>query len=43
MAPSPERVAILLPLGIAVSITFCTVIIHALAMMAAPASFSGGT
>ena len=33
MAPSPERVAILLPLGIAVSITFCTVIIHALAMM----------
>ena len=33
MAPSPERVAILLPLGIAVSITFCTVIIQALAMM----------
>ena len=33
MAPSPDRVAILLPLGIAVSITFCTVIIQALTMM----------
>ena len=33
MEPSPDRVAILLPLGIAVSITFCTVIVHALAMM----------
>jgi hypothetical protein len=33
MEPSPDRVAILLPLGIAVSITFCTVIIQALAMM----------
>jgi hypothetical protein len=33
MEPSPDRIAILLPLGIAVSITFCTVIIHALAMM----------
>ena len=31
MEPSPDRIAILLPLGIAVSITFCTVIIHALA------------
>jgi len=33
MAPSPDRIAILLPLGIAVLITFGTVIIHALAMM----------
>jgi hypothetical protein len=33
MAPSPDRVAILLPLGVAVAITFCTVVIHALAMM----------
>jgi hypothetical protein len=33
MAPSPDRVAILLPLGVAVAITFCTVIIQALAMM----------
>jgi hypothetical protein len=33
MELSPDRVAILLPLGIAVSITFCTVIIQALAMM----------
>src|SRR5262245_14311450 len=33
MEPSPERVAILLPLGIAVLITFCTVIIQALTMM----------
>jgi len=33
MEPSPDRVAILLPLGVAVAITFCTVIIHALAMM----------
>jgi hypothetical protein len=33
MEPSPDRVAILLPLGIAVSITFCTVIIQALIMM----------
>ncbi len=33
MEPSPDRVAILLPLGIAVSVTFCTVIIHALVMM----------
>lgn len=33
MAPSPDRVAILLPLGVAVTLTFCTVIIHALAIM----------
>ena len=33
MEPSPDRVAILLPLGIAVSVTFCTVIIQALTMM----------
>src|SRR5262249_62317116 len=33
MEPSPDRIAILLPLGIAMSITFRTVVIHALAMM----------
>ena len=33
MEPSPDRIAILLPLGIAMSITFCTVIINALVMM----------
>ena len=33
MEPSPDRIAILLPLGIGVSITFCTVIIQALTMM----------
>jgi hypothetical protein len=33
MEPSPDRIAILLPLGVAVAITFCTVIIQALAMM----------
>ena len=33
MEPSPDRVAILLPLGVAVTLTFCTVIIHALALM----------
>ena len=33
MEPSPDRVAILLPLGVAVAITFCTVIIQGLAMM----------
>lgn len=33
MEPSPDRVAILLPLGVAVAITFCTVIIQALTMM----------
>ena len=33
MEPSPDRVAILLPLGIAVLITFCTVIIQAITMM----------
>jgi len=33
MPPSPDRVAILLPLGLAVTLTFCTVVIHALAMM----------
>ena len=33
MEPSPDRIAILLPVGIAMSITFCTVIINALAMM----------
>lgn len=33
MAPSPDRLAILLPLGMAVAITFCTVVIHALVMM----------
>ena len=33
MTSSPDRVAILLPLGVAVTLTFCTVIIHALALM----------
>jgi hypothetical protein len=33
MAPSPDRVAILLPLGVAVTMTFSTVIIQALALM----------
>ena len=33
MAPSPDRVAILLPLGVAVTMTFSTVIIHALLLM----------
>jgi hypothetical protein len=33
MAPSPDSVAILLPLGVAVTLTFCTVIIHALVLM----------
>lgn len=33
MAPSPDRLAILLSLGMAVAITSCTVVIHALVMM----------
>jgi hypothetical protein len=33
MAPSPDHLAILLPLGMAVAITFCTVVIHALVMI----------
>ena len=33
MEPSPERIAILLPLGVAVILTFCTVIIQGLALM----------
>ena len=33
MAPSPDRVAILLPLGVAATLTFATVIIQALALM----------
>ena len=33
MAPPPEHIAILLPLGIAIAMTFCTVVIQALAMM----------
>lgn len=33
MEPSPDRVAILLPIGVAVAVTFCTVVINALAMM----------
>jgi hypothetical protein len=33
MAPSPDRMAILLPLGVAVAISFCSVIIHALGLM----------
>jgi len=31
MEPSPDRIAILLPLGVAVAITFCTVVINGLA------------
>lgn len=33
MGPSPDRIAILLPLAMAVTMTFCTVIIHALVLM----------
>jgi hypothetical protein len=33
MAPSPDRVAILLPLGVAATLTFATVLIQALALM----------
>jgi len=33
MEPSPDHLAILLPLGMASAVTFCTVVIHALAMM----------
>ncbi len=33
MTPSPDRVAIVLPLGVAVTMTFSTVIIQALALM----------
>jgi hypothetical protein len=33
MAPSPDRISILLPVAVAVTLTFCTVIIHALALM----------
>ena len=33
MPPSSNQIAILLPVGVAVAITFCTVVIHALAMM----------
>ena len=33
MEPSPDRIAILLPVGVAVAVTFCTVVINALAMM----------
>ncbi|HXV83026.1 MAG TPA: hypothetical protein VEG60_24450 [Candidatus Binatia bacterium] len=32
MAPSPDSAAILLPLGVAVTLTSCTVIIHALVL-----------
>jgi Ion channel len=33
MAPSPEHLAILWPLAVAVALTFCTVIIHGLVLM----------
>jgi hypothetical protein len=33
MAPSPDRIAILLPLTVAVPLTFLTVIIHGIAIM----------
>src|SRR4030095_1522624 len=34
MEPSPDRIASLLPRGVALAITFCTVVINARAMMA---------
>ena len=34
MAAGPDRVAILLPVGVAETMAFCTVIIQALALMA---------
>jgi hypothetical protein len=33
MAPAPDRIAILFPLGVAVTMTFSTVIIQALALI----------
>jgi hypothetical protein len=33
MALSSDQIAILLPIGVAIAITFCTVVVHALAMM----------
>ena len=33
MVPSPDRISILLPVGVAVTMTFSTVIIHALILM----------
>jgi Ion channel len=33
MAPAPDRIAILLPIGVAVTMTFSTVIVQALALM----------
>ena len=34
MAPSPGRIAIFLPLAVSMGVTFCTVIVHALALIA---------
>jgi hypothetical protein len=34
MAPSPDRIAIFLPLVVSLGVTFCTVIVHALALIA---------
>jgi hypothetical protein len=33
MAPAPDRIAILLPLAVAVTMTFTTIVIHALALI----------
>ena len=34
MAPSPGRIAIFLPLAVSIGVTFCTVIVHALVLIA---------
>src|SRR6266851_846055 len=34
MAPSPGRIAIFLPLAVSIGVTFCTVVVHALALIA---------
>ena len=33
MAPSPGRIAIFLPLAVSIGVTFCTVVVHALALI----------
>jgi hypothetical protein len=33
MTSSPDRMAILLPLGVAVTMTFCTIVIHGLGLI----------
>jgi Ion channel len=34
MAPSPGRIAIFLPLAVSIGVTFCTVVVHSLALIA---------